>query len=457
MIPGFCQKFDDMSTRRTFIKNGITLSAAAGMAAVVPSGLLLSSCQKKWGPNDKVGVALIGTRNMGYTNVTNFMLQPDVKLVAMCDVDQKLLETRAENVNDFAYNSELDFPKPDLLDDFRKVLDRKDVDAVIIATPDHWHALITIMACQAGKDVYVEKPMANSIKEADMMVKAGEKYKQIIQVGQWQRSGEHWMDMVKYIQSDKLGAISKVDVWRYNGNPVPKVPDSEVPPGINYDMWLGPAPERPFNKNRFHYNFRWWWDYAGGKMTDWGVHLLDMAMWALDIRDPLEISAEGGNIVYPDDAMETPDTLRVNYKFNKLDVIWKNDFALKTNEYGMDHGLIFHGENGLLLANRGSWRVIPKEVNGGPVIEEEPAHPATGKDLGMHIRNFLDAVKSRKADTACSAQIARDVARLAHMGNIAYRTKETIHWNPENVYFNEPAANELLMPEYRKPWELPKI
>ena len=440
--------------RREFCKRSATIFGGIAMAGTLP---IQYSCRRA-GPGDTLRVGLIGCRNMGYTNVTNFITNPDVQIVALCDVDSEILEKRAADLEKFAFDREIEgYVKPSLEKDFRNLLDRKDIDALIVATPDHWHALITIMACQAGKDVYVEKPIANSIGEANLMVKAGERYKRVIQVGQWQRSGPHWMNAMDYIKSGKLGKISNIDVWLYGGNPLPKVPDSDPPPGVDYDMWLGPAPLRPFNANRFHYNFRWFWDYAGGKMTDWGVHLIDMAMMMMEVVNPHDIQSEGGNFVYPDHAMETPDTLTANYRFGDLRVTWNNDFGKTTNEYGMNHGLIFYGENGKMLASRNGWEVIPEIKNGGPVIEAVEKQPSTGKDLGLHIRNFIDSVKSRNRNTHCSAEIGRNVARVAHMGNISYRTGENLHWKGESGRFTEDVANTYILPEYRKPWELPQL
>lgn len=440
--------------RREFCKKSITFLGGIAVAGSLP---LQIACRRA-APSDTIRVGLVGCRNMGYTNITNFILNPDVQVVALCDVDSTILEKRAADLEKFAYESEIEgYIKPDLEKDFRSLLDRQDIDAIIVGTPDHWHALITILACQAGKDVYVEKPMANSIGEADLMVRAGQRYKTVIQVGQWQRSGPHWLDAGNYIQSGQLGKISHIDVWLNGGNPLPKVPDSQPPPGVDYDMWLGPAPLRPFNANRFHYNFRWFWDYAGGKMTDWGVHLIDMAMMMMKVVNPHEIVSVGGNLVYPDHAMETPDTLMVDYRFGDLKVTWDNDFGRKTNEYGLDHGLVFHGENGKMVASRNGWEVIPELTNGIPVIEAIEKQPSTGVDLGLHIRDFLDSVKSRNRETNCSAEIGRNVARVAHMGNISYRTGEKINWNAETGKFLENSANEYLMPEYRKPWGIPKI
>jgi len=441
-------------TRRKFLSNSFSLAAGASLLGIPAATLGMQGCSRRKGPNDRIGMALIGCRNMGFTNACSFVEQPDVNLVALCDIDKNILDARAADIQKYAYDKKLTVPKFTLYDDFRKVLENKDVDAVIVATPDHWHALITIMACREGKDVYVEKPAANSIYEADQMVRAAYRYKRVVQVGQWQRSGLHWQEMVDYIRSGKLGQISRVDAWRMGGNPVPKVPDSTVPAGVNYDMWLGPAPLRPFNQNRFHYNFRWFWDYAGGKMTDWGVHMIDMALWALDLKHPGSVKAAGGNLVYPNDDMETPDTLVVNYRFGPVELVWENNFGVQANAYGFDHGVSFQGENGELRANRSFWEMYPKMVNGIPVIEPVNRNTNAGNDLRLHIRNFLDSIKKRNLNTAASIEIGRDAATVAHLGNIAYRTGLEVHWNGETGTFNEPEANALLRPNYRKPWEI---
>ena len=184
------------------------------------------------------------------------------------------------------------------------MLENKDIDAIIVGTPDHWHCLNMVDACEAGKHIYQEKPIANSIEECNVMVKAAKKYNRIVQVGQWQRSGSQYDEAIKYVQSGKLGNIRLVKCWSYQGwmKPVPVVPDSAPPEGVDYKMWLGPAPQRPFNKNRFHFNFRWFWDYAGGLMTDWGVHEIDIALYAMNVKAPKSIIASGGKFAYPNDA-----------------------------------------------------------------------------------------------------------------------------------------------------------
>lgn len=446
-------------SRRDFFSKSLTIVSAAGIASVLPLHTACNLFRKS--ANDKLIVGLIGCKGMGFGNLNTFLSQENVECAALCDIDQNILNQRAADVDKILKKKETEtdikIKRPKLYSDFRKLLENKDIDAVIIGTPDHWHAKIMILACEAGKDVYVEKPMANSIGEAHLMVKAAKRYNKVIQVGQWQRSGPHWQDMKYFVKSGKLGKIAEIKVWRYGGNEVPVVPDSPVPQGVDYNMWLGPSRERPFNKNRFHYNFRWFWDYAGGKMTDWGVHLLDMAFYAMDSWTPKSVSSTGGKVVFPDDAMETPDVLKAVYEFDNFNVVWENNFGIQKDETGRDHGLAFNGENGILFVNRGGWEVVPKKGKGGEMMEKVPFSPTKGNHLDFHVKDFINCIKSREK-TACDVETGRDVAINAHLGNIAYRTGNTISWNPEtNSFGNNSAANELITPYYRSPWKLPVI
>src|SRR6185312_5768376 len=210
---------------------------------------------------------------------------PEVECVALCDVDENVLNKRATEVE------KMKGKKPKLYKDYRQVLEDKNVNAVIIGTPDHWHCLMAVNACEAGKDVYVEKPLANSIAEADIMVKAARKHNRVVQVGQQQRSGKHWQEIVGIVQSGKLGTIRKIKTWAYfpYGSASPKVPDSPTPAGGDYDMWRGPAPKHAFNENRFHGSWRFFWEQGGGLLTDWGVHLLDVPLWAMKVTTPKSI------------------------------------------------------------------------------------------------------------------------------------------------------------------------
>ena len=300
-------------------------------------------------PSNKVKVALIGCRSMGFSNLNTFLQYPQVECIALCDVDDEWLNKRAADVE-----KKTGKKVPNLYKDWRHVIDNKDVDVVIVGTPDHWHCLPTIYSFEAGKDVYCEKPLSNTIEECDLMVKAARKYNRICQVGQWQRSDPHWNEAADFIKNGKIGKVRTVKVWAYqDGKPtIPVVADSEVPSGVDYDMWLGPAPKRPFNKNRFHYNFRFHWDYAGGLMSDWGVHLLDYALEGMNADLPKNIYGAGGKIAYPDDSMETPDTLMATYAYNDFNIIWDHACGIHHGLYNRREGLAFFGEDGTLIFDR---------------------------------------------------------------------------------------------------------
>ena len=306
------------SSRRHFIKHSAALTAGFGILGGLPEDTL-ALVSKRISPNDKIGVGAIGINGMGWSDLSAMLkANPDTVCVAICDVDASVLRKRAEDLDkNFSM-------KPAQYGDYRKLLADKNVDIVIIGTPDHWHCLTAVDACAAGKDVYVEKPLGNSIAECRVMVAAQQKYQRVVQVGQWQRSNAHFQSALEFLQGGKLGKIRMVKTWAYQGwmQNVPVKPDAPTPAGVDYNMWLGPATMRPFNPNRFHFNFRWFWDYAGGLMTDWGVHLIDYALLGMNAKDPLTITATGGKMAYPDDAAETPDTLATVYDFGSFILLW---------------------------------------------------------------------------------------------------------------------------------------
>ena len=374
------------TNRREFIKTSAIANAAIG---VIPS--LLNAYAS---PNEKVVVGLIGCLGMGFNDLKAFLAQPNVECGAMCDVDRNVLEERAAEVE------KIQGKKPVLYDDFRKLLENKDIDAVINATPDHWHAYITISACQAGKDVYTEKPLANSIEECNLMIKAQKRYNSVIQVGQWQRSDPHWKAAVDYLHAGNIGRIRSVRAWSYVGwkKSIPIVPDTDAPKGVNYDMWLGPAPSRPFNKNRFHASFRWYWDYAGGLMADWGVHMLDYALYGMNEYVPKSVMATGGKYAFPDDAMETPDTLMAVYDFGNFGLLWDHTIGIYGANFGnRGHGVAFVGEWGTLVVDRNGWEVIPetKSTSTKAGYAGMPLQAGIGKGFDLHVANFLECMKTR--------------------------------------------------------------
>jgi predicted dehydrogenase len=442
-----------MSTRRDFLANSSKLLAATSLAGIAGAPLVAKAAKPKVGANDKLVFALIGCRSMGFGDLENALKQPGVECAALCDVDDTVLQQRSADVE------KLQGKKPLLYKDYRKLLENKDINAVIIGTPDHWHCLPFLAACEAGKDIYVEKPLANSIAECDAMVKATRKYNRVVQVGQQQRSGAHWQKAVDFIKSGKIGDLRKVNIWanfNYGTGPL-KEPDSDVPQGVDYDMWLGPAPKRPFNKNRFHGSWRMFWDYGGGLLTDWGVHLMDIALWAKDITEmPIAVQAAGGNFSFPGNAHETFDTMSVNYQMRDFVINWEHTAGTQNGPYGRLYGLAFVGNDATLVIDRAGWELFPEMENGSYKV---PAMPKQGgsESHELHMKNFIECIKTRK-DPICTIENGRLVAAYTHMGNIALRTGSRLEWNNNTRNFgNNTAANALLAPAYRKPWSLPKV
>ena len=438
------------SNRRAFISNTSKL-AAVGASGIIPGFTIAKN--KRTSANDKIIVGLVGARNMGFGILNHALNQPGVECGAICDIDDDVLDRRIPEVE--AKQGK----KPERYKDFRKFMKNKDLDAVIVGTPDHWHCLITVAACEAGKDVYVEKPMANSIGECNVMVGAARKYKRVVQVGQQQRSGKHWKDVMNRINSGKIGQLRKVQIWaNFNygvGRPV--VPDSPVPEGVDFDMWLGPAPERTFNPSRFHGSWRMFWDYGGGLMTDWGVHLIDMALWAKDVEDfPIATVSTGGNFSHPDYAHETFDTMSVSWQMKDYAINWEHTAGTQNGPYGRLYGLAFIGNDATIVVDRSGYELFP-EMEGGEY--KVPAIPKQGgrETHEPHVQNFLECIKTRE-EPHCNVETGRLVAAYAHAANIALRTNTRLDWDPSGGNFggNE-KANELIIPNYRKPWKLPKI
>jgi len=436
-----------MTTRRRFIKD--TATTAAGL------GLISSASGTAFGipASDRINIGVIGCNGMGFSDLTAFLKNPEVECIALCDIDDKVLARRAADVE------KIRGKKPaNLYKDWRKLIDNKDIDVVIVGTPDHWHCLTMISACEAGKDVYCEKPMGNSIEECNLMVKAAQKYKRVVQVGQWQRSDPHWQDAVKFVRSGKLGKIRLVRVFSYQGwcPSIPVLADEPVPQGVDYDMWLGPAKNRPFNRNRFHFTFRWFWDYAGGLMTDWGVHLLDYALYGMDVTAPKSIMAMGGKYGYPHDACETPDSLQTIYEFDGFNVMWDHAIGINDGAYGRQHGLGFVGENGTLVIDRSGWEVIPEVVSKVTRMEAVPLQKGGNQGLNNHVRNFLDCMKTRNPNTNASVEIGAHIAKFSQLGNIAYRSGKKLVWDGTK-FINDVDANKYLIHSYREPWKLPRV
>lgn len=438
--------------RRNFLQKSALSAAGLGLSPLF--GHAYETVYGQTAPSNKVKVALIGCRSMGFSNLSNFLKYPEVECVALCDIDDEWLNKRAADVEKSTGKK-----VKHLYKDWRKVIDNKDIDAVIIGTPDHWHCLPTIYASQAGKDVYVEKPLSNTIEECNLMEKAARKYNRIVQVGQWQRSDPHWDEAANYLKAGNIGRIRTVKVWAYQDSKptLPIIPDSPVPAGVDYDMWLGPAPKRPFNTYRFHYNFRFFWDYAGGLMSDWGVHLLDYALEGMNADLPSRVFSGGGKFAYPDDAMETPDTLMATYAYKDFNIIWDHACGINHGPFDKKEGLAFFGENGTLVLTRAGWEVLPVMVGKEARMEAIPFKKGEGKGLYNHVGNFLSCIKSRELPNADIAIGAR-VAKMSHLANISCRLQREVRWDDANSLFvGDNEATALSKAYYRAPWELPKI
>jgi predicted dehydrogenase len=440
-----------ISNRRKFIKDTSLAAFGTGLVSVIPLDLLAQ--KMKISPNDKLVIGLIGCNSMGFADAHDLLLQPGVELAAMCDIDNSVLENRIKDV------LELQEKKPDLYKDYRKLLERKDIDAVVIGTPDHWHCLQTVHACESGKDVYIEKPLANSIAECNIMLKAARKHNRVVQVGQQQRSGIEWKAAMDFIKSGQLGKIRRVNIWanfNYGAGPE-KVPDEPVPEGIDYDMWLGPAPLRPYNKSRFHGWWRMFWDYGGGLMSDWGVHLIDMPLWSFDIKTfPESVIASGGIYANLDRALEMADTQNVIYEIKDCLITWEHNGGLQAGPFDQSYGVSWIGTNGTLVADREHWRVFPEQEEKEYRMEAPEEFRSDGQSHIYHVRNFIDCVKTREKPAA-DIEIGHRAGIYAHLGNIAYRTGRRLVYDPvtESI-LNDPEATAMLTPSYREPYKLPE-
>ncbi len=424
--------------RREFIKRSI---ATVGAAAAASANIL--------GANDRVRVGVIGPGRQGRGVMKTFMKNPDVQVVALCDVfrpqiDFAIKDARLEGVE--TYN------------DFRRILERKDIDAVIVASPDHWHALQTVMACQAGKDVYVEKPISVTMDEGRKMVQAARKYNRVVQVGTQQRSGDHYQKAAEIIRSGQIGKVTFIRTWNFSNQTPDGIgapPDANPPEGLDWDMWLGPAPMRPFNQNRFGVHpdrwssFRWFWDYAGGMMTDWGVHHLDIVQMIMQADAPAAITAMGGKYALKDNR-ETPDTLMVTYEYPGFVCTYENRECNAQGWDGQGYGMLFHGVDATLFLNREYFEVAPEK---GRKIEARRVK--SGNRQGdAHIRNFLDCVKSRQSPTS-DIEIGHRSTTTCLLGNIALRSGRRIVWDAKaEKIIGDNAASKYLSREYRKPWKL---
>jgi predicted dehydrogenase len=425
--------------RREFLEGSLALTGAAVWSQVAGGAP----------PSEKVNIAVMGS-GRGSSLAKHFAALPEANVIAICDVDQSRGEPLAAKIGEQTGR------KPTWVNDFRTLLDRKDVDAIAVATPDHWHAPATIMGCVAGKDVYVEKPCSHNIAEGRLAVKAARHYGRIVQHGTNLRAAPHYEQAWELIRKGEIGKVMMVKaINNQRRGRLEAKADEPVPAGVDYNLWLGPAAERPFNRNRFHSAWHWMWEFGTGDIGNDGVHQIDIGRWALNLKAPKAVSCSGAKLGSKGDAQETPDTMVVTWEYDDLLYVFEQrDFTLyKMPGHRQDNDNIIYGDKGFLMIDRDGYRVFYERGKPGPVVEKK------WDDTPRHYQNFVDCIKSRQHE-----QLIADIeeghysSMLAHLGNIAYRTGRRLEFDPATETFpNDKEANQLLTREYRKGFELPKI
>lgn len=445
--------------RREFIKNSATLSGGLVIAPAYIPNLISDS------PNERINIALAGIsekrkleRGMisgrGRVHIANYSEIPNVRIKTICDVDERLFpDVEATIEEKFGTKPKTEF-------DFRRILEDKDIDAVSLATPDHWHALHSVWACQAGKDVYVEKPASHNISEGRIMIEAARKYNRIVQNGINPRSSKVMKAAVKFIREGKLGKVYMARGIHFNPRrSIERTPNSPVPKGAHWDTFLGPAPYRPFNLNRYIYNWHWFWDTGTGEIGNNGIYTMDMARWALGIdTHPVKVYSSGG-LFGRDDDQETPNMMSAVYEYENGMIIQNETRNSYTNPEGLDMNM----RTSFIYSDEG-WMEIGNDFKTYFGRKNEPGPSMSNKDFESeekpnNWKNFIDCVKSRKVeDLDCDIGEGHLSASICHLGNIAYRTGRQLEFDPKKEKFvNDPKADKLLTREYRKPYVMPEI
>jgi len=429
------------------------LMTSAAAAAALRSSALAS-------PNDTVRVACVGVRSQGQSHIKAYAKMPNVEIAAICDVDESVLAERLRDAE------QLTKKRPAGFTDVRKLLEDKSIDAISIATPNHNHALQAIWGCQAGKDVYVEKPCAYNIFEAKQLLAAAKKYNRMVQHGTNGRSSETMQEAVKLVREGAIGDVylSRGLCYKWRDT-IGRTPVEPVPAGVHYDLWQGPAPEHAFTKNRFHYNFHWFWDYGNGDIGNQGVHQMDVARWLLGVKYPAKVSAIGGHFLFDDD-QETPNTLSASFEFDeggkKKMLTFEVRHWITNGEAGIGDsqvsgsnagvGNIVYGSKGYLSTARPGFKIALGR-------EQQPGPAPSANRQGDNWANFIQAVRSRKhSDLNAPMEEGVPSVILIHLANISYRLGRTLHFDPETLTCKGDAeANRMFTrTAYRAPFVVPE-
>ena len=442
---------DSEITRRDFLKTAARTTGATALSGVT----FLTRPERVFGANDRVRVAICGLRGRGKDHMDGFSRVPDVEIAALCDIDQEVLEKRR---GDVAAGTRT-------FTDVRRLLEDRSIDAISIATPNHWHALMAIWACQAGKDVYVEKPCSHNLWEGRQLVRAAEKYQRIVQHGTQSRSSRAMIDAVHHLQGGTFGDIYLARALCFKRrDTIGRKPPEPVPAGVDYDLWTGPAPMKPFTRNRFHYNWHWIWDTGNGDLGNQAIHQVDDARWGLGVSFPNRVSAFGGHFMFDDD-QETPNTLSCVFEFDQPDGrrkmmevevrhwITNNEAGIRAGEHN-SIGTIFYGSNGYLAAGN------EDDFSYESWVGRDQAPGPRGHSEDDHFANFIRCVRSRKTeDLAAPIREGHISCALVHLANASYRLGRMLRVDPatEQVIGDEEATRLLSGRDrgYRAPFVIP--
>lgn len=425
-------------TRRDILKATVPSSLAImGIPTIIPS--------TAFGANDRMRVAVIGINGRGRDHIKGFMSQDNVEVATLCDVDNVVLQAGAKAFEE-KYSKKVQTEQ-----DLRKVYEDKSIDAVSIATPNHWHALAAIWACQAGKDVYVEKPACHNLFEGRKLVEAATKYNRIVQHGVQLRSSVAMQEAIKHLRDGLIGKVYMARGTVYKWRPdIGNQGKSAVPEGLNWDLWQGPAQVRDFSKNYVHYNWHWFWDYGNGDVGNQGIHETDLCMWGLNVGLPETITSAGGKYLW-DDCKETPEVLSTTYNYPKEGKVIQMEVRpwMTNKEDGVEVGNIFYGDKGYMVINGYS----DYKTFLGKNREPGPARNAGGD----HYKNFIEAVRAKdKSMLNGPVETAHLAASIAHLGNISYRLGRTLHFDPtKETFVGDKEANAMLTRKYRAPFIVP--
>ncbi len=433
-----CREGVTAVNRRYFFAGAAAAAAAARRAAPAAGG--------------KVNLAFVGTGGRGRGLLRSFAKLPDVHIAHLVDADQASLE-RA-----FARLDQIGVERPAADGDMRRAFERKDIDAAVIATPDHWHAPAALLACEAGKDVYVEKPCSHNIREGRLLLNAARYHKRIVQHGTQARNRPSTLRAIDYAQSGKIGKVLMAKAWNIQlREDIGRKPDGPVPEGVDYDTWLGPAPWIPFNENRFHYKWHWHWHFGTGDAGNDGAHQLDIARWALGAGYPQTVSGMGRKVFFDDD-QQTPDTMNVTFDYGDKAMIWEMRIWTPYKMAGVDNGVAVYGTEGMVHVGRWDrrWGFKVFDAQGGEVMRGEESEAGDEAAVSAHARDFIDAVKSRKQPNADIGE-AHLSAMHCHLANIVSRTGRTLRFDAESeTVIDDPEANLHVGRRYRRHWGTPR-